>query len=176
MQIHQEKNWLMENFKVIGAKQGMFSHGYHISDTQSRLEDWRNFKKACQEKGIETFVRGEQDAEWETYGWSTQNKAQGLYWSGIFATHCGVDMWNLPERAALYEDAVNFFNRHAAQHDPATATAAFCALRKGLDASNTQAYPESTFGPAERNNIDRYLKIAEAFKGFGAMQGDPEKP
>jgi len=171
----QEKIWLMDNFKVIGAKQGMFSHGYHISETQGRLEDWRNFKKACQERGIETFVRGEQDAEWETYGWSTQNKAQGLYWSGIFATHCGVDMWNLPERAALYEDAVIFFNRYAAQHDPAKASAAFCALRKGLDASNTQAYPESTFGPGDRKNIDRYLKIADAYKEFGAMQGDPEK-
>jgi hypothetical protein len=171
----EEKQWLMDNFTVIGAKQGMFSHGYHISDTQKRLEDWKKFKSDCKERGIETFVRGEQDAEWETYGWSTQNKAQGLYWSGIFALNCGVDMWNLPTKAALYDDAVIFFNRHAAQHEPAEAKAAFCALRKGLDASNTTAYPESVYGPATRSNIDRYLKIADAYKMYGAMQGDPEK-
>jgi hypothetical protein len=86
-------------------------------------------------------------------------------------------MWNLPTEAAspTYKEASIFFNRHANQHDPATAAAAFCALRKGLDASNTQAYPEDVFGPADRKNIDRYLKIAEAYSQYGAIQGDPDK-
>jgi hypothetical protein len=173
-----ETNWLIANFKVIGVKQGMFSHGYHISETQDRLNDWKDFTDICKERNVGYFVRGEQDGEWETYGWSTQNKAQGLYWSAIFATHCGVDMWNLPNDACKaydYADAVKFFNRHAAQHDPATANGAFCALRQGLDASNELAYPENIFGPAKKNNINRYINIAEVFKVFGAIQGDPDK-
>jgi hypothetical protein len=174
----QENNWLLDNFSVIGAKQGMFSHGYHISETQDRIENWKKFTQTCKERDIKYFVRGEQDGEWETYGWSTKNKASGLYWSAIFATHCGVDMWNMPNGACKgydYQDAVKFFNRHAAQHDPVTALGAFCALRKGLDAANTVVYPESVFGAAERKNIDRYLNIADAFKEYGAIQGDPEK-
>lgn len=171
-------NWIFQNLKVIGVKQGMWSHGYHISDTQDRLENWKTFTDRCKELGIEYFTRGEQDKEWETYGWSTQNPEQAFYWSAIFATHCGLDMWNLPPEACKgydFQDAIKFFNRHAFQHDPATASTAFCALRKGLDASNTNAYPENIFGTANKRNIARYLNIAEAYKDFGAMQGDPEK-
>jgi len=38
-----EYDWLLRNLDTIGLKNGMFSHGYHISDTQQRLEQWRRF-------------------------------------------------------------------------------------------------------------------------------------
>jgi hypothetical protein len=112
------------------------------------------------------------------YGWSTKNPAQAFYWSSIFATHCGIDMWNVPAEAAegrRFEKALNFFNKYAGQHNPATATSAFCALQKGLDASDTITYPASKYGKAVKTNINRYIKIAEDFKEFGAILGDPEK-
>lgn len=171
-------NWLLENLPVIGLKNGMFSHGYHISDTKTRIENWENFKKDVYAHGMEFFSRGEQDKEWEVYGWSTQNPEQAFYWTGIFATHCGLDMWNVPAKASEgyhYQDAINFFNKYAGHQDPASAPAAFCALRKGLDASDTLAYPEEQFGVAQKNNIDRYLSIASAYSDQGAFQGDPEK-
>ena len=171
-------NWLLENLPVIGLKNGMFSHGYHISDTRARIENWENFKKDVYAHGMEFFSRGEQDKEWEVYGWSTQNPEQAFYWTGIFATHCGLDMWNVPAKASEgyhYQDAINFFNKYAGHQDPASAPAAFCALRKGLDASDTLAYPEEQFGVAQKNNIDRYLSIASAYSEQGAFQGDPEK-
>jgi hypothetical protein len=174
----KQYEWLKNNFPVIGLKNGMFSHGYMISDTKQRIQNWKNFTTEVKSLGKEFFSRGEQDGEWAVYGWSTKNREQGLYWSAIFATHCGLDMWNLPTKACLgyhYQDAINFFNKYAGQHEPATARAAFCALSKGLDAMDTIAYPENQFGAAKRSNVDRYLKIVEAFKDHGAMQGDPQK-
>ena len=174
----RQYQWLLENLPVIGLKNGMFSHGYHISETKQRIENWENFKEDVQAHGMEFFSRGEQDGEWAVYGWSTQNTEQAFYWTGIFATHCGIDMWNVPAEACAgyhYQDAINFFNTYAGHHDPSTAPAAFCALRKGLDASDTLAYPQSLYGKAEKKNIDRYMKIAEAYSREGAFQGDPEK-
>lgn len=170
--------WLKNNLSVIGLKNGMFSHGYHISETKQRLHEWRSFRNEIEAGGKEFFSRGEQDGEMFVYGWSTQNIEQGLYWSAIFATHCGLDMWNVPYPACQgtqYQDAFNFFNKYAGQHDPAKANSAFCALRRGLDAMDTVTYPESTYGSAVRSNQDRYMKIMEEHKMFGAMQGDPKK-
>jgi len=173
-----EYNWVMTKLDTIGLKNGMFSHGYHISDTQQRLANWRGFVSEVTSAGKTFFSRGEQDAEWQICGWSKRNPAQALYWSALFATHCGLDMWNLPTEVCqgqAYAPAIRFFNRYAAQHDAATSSHAFCALRRGLDASDIQAFPESAYGKAKKSNTERYLKIAAAFSSYGAMQGDPDK-
>lgn len=156
----------------------MFSHGYHISDTKQRVSNWRQFTSDVKAAGKEFFSRGEQGAEYKTYGSSTQNISQGLYWSAIFATYCGLDMWNVPWEASAgyqHEEALNFFNRYASHHKASSSPVAFCALRKGLDASDTYAYPVIVYGEANKKNIDRYLKIANAYSKYGAIQGDPPK-
>ncbi len=173
-----EYDYLLKHMGIIGLKNGMFSHGYHISDTQSRLERWNRFKQQVLAQGKGFFSRGEMDGEWKICGWSKKNPEQALYWSAIFATHCGLDMWNIPSEACVgfkYKDAIRFFNKYAGKHDPATAPGAFCALRKGLDASDTTAYPETRFGKATKKNVSRYIKIAAAYKKWGAYQGDPDK-
>ena len=173
-----EYNWVMMHLDAIGLKNGMFSHGYHISGTQERLANWQSFVSDVLAADKTFFSRGEQDAEWQVCGWSSRNPRQALYWSAIFATHCGLDMWNLPAEACqgqTYGAAINFFNRYAAHHDPAASPAAFCALRKGLDASDTEVYPVAVYGKAVKSNASRYVKIAKAFSAFGAMQGDPDK-
>ena len=173
-----QHEWLMENLDVIGCKQGMFSHGYHISDTIDRLAGWRRFVDEAERAGKQVFVRGEQDAEWQVCGWSRQNPLEGLYWSALFATHCGIDLWNVPSDACQgdrYARALRFFNKYAGRRDPTTAPSAFCALRQGLNAADAEAFPEDRFGEANKRNIDRYLEIAEAFADRGARQGDPEK-
>jgi hypothetical protein len=174
----KEYNWLINNFPVIGLKHGMFSHGYDISDTKKRLNYWNEFNKKNAEKGIETFARGEQDGEWAVYGWHTKNSALAFYWSGIFASYCGIDMWNIPTKAAIgltHKDGLGFFNKYAGQRNPKTAKVAFCAFRKGLNAADKETYPESVYGVCDRKNVDRYVKIAAAFSQFGAYQGDSEK-
>jgi hypothetical protein len=174
----EEYEWLLKNLQAVGLKNGMFSHGYHISFGKTRLANWNDFKRKLAEKNRQFFSRGEQDKEWEVYGWSTQNPEKGFYWSAIYATHNGLSMWNVPSKASKgvrMKDAMAFFNRYANEHNPETANAAFCALRKGLDASDVINYPEDKYGKAEMDNVSRYLKIAETFKAYGAKQGDPEK-
>ncbi|MBT3202293.1 MAG: hypothetical protein HN350_20530, partial [Phycisphaerales bacterium] len=173
-----EHQWLLKNFDVIGCKFGMFSHGYHISDMQTRLERWRPFVARARAAGKSVFVRGEQDQEWKICGWSKQNPAQAFYWSALYGLHCGLDIWNIPSDAFTKADlkpAIKIFTRYAGKHDPSAAKSAFCALRGGLDVSDKVAYPEAKFGKAHRRNAERYLKIVAAFAHRGAMQGDPDK-
>ena len=174
----EEYDWLLTNTQAVGLKNGMFSHGYHISFGKTRLDNWNEFKSALKENNRQFFSRGEQDGEWKIYGWSTNNPEQGFYWSAIYASHNGLSMWNVPWDASKGErmkDAMAFFNRYANEQTPETAKAAFCAMRKGLDASDIVNYPEEQYGKAEMQNISRYLNIAEAYKQYGAIQRDPEK-
>lgn len=171
-----EHEWLMKNLDAIGCKQGMFSHGYHISETVDRLARWRQFAAQAERAGKEVFTRGEQDGEWKVCPWSSRNPLQALYWSAIFATHCGLDMWNVPAEACVgrtYAPALRLFNKYAHKRDAASAPAAFCALRRGLDAADVKAFPEKRFGKARKSNVQRYVKIARAFAARGAYQGDP---
>lgn len=65
-----------------------------------------------------------------------------------------------------------FFNKYAGQIFPATATDAFCALHKGLDAADTNAFPEAKFGKATTKNVDRMEKIRAAYSKYGAKNDD----
>jgi hypothetical protein len=173
-----EQEWLIRNFSVIGCKQGMFSHGYHISDAQTRITRWREFAARARQAGRTVFTRGEQDQEWKVCGWSKQNPPQAFYWSALFGLHCGLDIWNIPSdalRGAKIKNAVEIFTRYAGKYEPSTAPSAFCALRGGLDASDKTAFPEAKFGKARRRNPERYIKIAAHFASRGAKQGDPPK-
>jgi hypothetical protein len=174
----KENAWLLAHWKQIGLKQGMFSHGYIVSGTTDRVAEFNAFKAQARQQGAFVFTRGEQDKEWQTYGWSTKNPQQAFYWSGLFALQCGIDTWQVPQEALNLpgmEPVVQIFNRYAGRYDPRTAPGAFCALARGLDVSDTVAFPESQFGPARKNNRERYLAIAAAFASHGARMGDLDK-
>ncbi len=162
----EENAWLLDHCDLFGLKQGMFSHGYLVSESQTRLTNW------------EMFRAGEQDGEWKVCGWSRQNPPQAFYWSALFALHNKLDLWNVPSDALATQpigEAVRLFDRYAGYNEPSGSPVAFCALRRGLDAADTNRFPESEFGPAKKNNRARYLAIAQAFAGLGARQGDPDK-
>ena len=134
----------------------------------------------AKKRGVPVLTRGEMDGEMFVYSWSTRNIPQALYWSGLFATHCRIDIWNIPVEAL--KDKANapalwFFNRYAGLHDPATSPRAFCALRDGLDASDFDRFPVSEFGgrKGRKGDLDRYLQIAKAYADYGARMDDPEK-
>ena len=175
----EQYDWMLEKLpKTLGLKNGMFSHGYHISDAQERLANYNEFREDVESKGKILFSRGEQDAEWKTYGWSTQNSAQAFYWSALYATHCGLSLWNIHLEACHREEhfpAFILFNRYANQVHPQTADYAFCALRRGLDASDTLSFPEAVYGEATKANTERYINITKAFESHGAQMGDPDK-
>jgi hypothetical protein len=176
----RESQWLLENMDVIALKQGMFSHGFQVSDNGARLALLDAVESAAKKRGKPVLTRGEMDGELFAMGWSKRNIPQALYWSGIFATHCRLDIWNVPYQAL--KDRANwpacaFFNKYAGHKDPATAPAAFCALRDGLDASDFNRFPAAVFGgkPGQKKEVDRYLRITKAYAIYGARMADPEK-
>lgn len=170
------RSWMLDELpKAIGVKNGMFTHGYQISEAQERLALHFQLKEQAAAKGKVFFARGEMDAEMNEKGWITQNKKQGLYWSGIYATHCGISMWNIIQDAVKgneYKDAMNFFNKYAGQFNPEDAKGAFIAFYRGLDASDVSAFPVSTYGIAEKSNTQRYINICNAFSQYGANMAD----
>jgi hypothetical protein len=175
-----ETEWLLGHMDVIALKQGMFSHGFQVSDNGARLALLKAVEVAAKKRGKPVLTRGEMDGELFEMGWSKHNIPQALYWSGIFATHCRLDIWNVPHQAL--KDRANwpacvFFNKYAGHKDPATAPAAFCALRDGLDASDFNRFPAAVFGgkPGQKKEVARYLRIAETYAAYGARMADPEK-
>ncbi len=176
----REYQWMLDHMDVIGLKLGMFSHGYQVSDNTRRLARFDALTAEARKRGKPVLTRGEMDAELFVMGWSKQNIPQALYWSGIFATHCRLDVWNIPAKALLDESngpAFRLFNKYAGRTDPATASFAFCALRDGLDASDFGRFPAEEFGgkPEEKGHLERYLNIAKAYAKYGARMDDPEK-
>lgn len=176
----EDMEWMFENMNVISLKHGMFSHGYHVSDNVKRLKKFEAIEEEAKKRGIPVLTRGEMDREMFTYAWSTRNIPQALYWSGLFATHCQLDVWNIPSKALKSEanfPAFTFFNRYAGFHDASNSPRAFCALRDGLDASDFKRFPASEFGGREgkKQEVERYLKIARAYAQYGARMDDPEK-
>ena len=177
--IHEnEFAWCRKNLPSIGSKQALFCEYYQHSGSRSRLAMLERQRKEILDSGGSYFTRGEYDAQWKIFGWSQRNPEQALYWTAICAANAGLDVWQVHYEALQLdkaEKAVRFFNRYAGKHDPQSASAAFCALRRGLDASDINAFPEAAFGKARRSNRDRYGRIAAAFRKQGAYQGDPGK-
>jgi hypothetical protein len=97
-----------------------------------------------------------------------------FYWTTLCALHGGLNIWELTGSAREwcrdhdYWDFAHFFNKYAGQTRSPAASGAFCALREGLDAADTEKFPQSTFGEARRDNAQRYLAICAAHAARGA--------
>jgi hypothetical protein len=97
-----------------------------------------------------------------------------MYWFAMNALNGGQSIWDVQAKAVEaskeqgFDYAFHFFNRYAGQIYPKTATDAFCSLHKGLDVADTNAYPESEFGAATRQNRARMQKICDTFARYGA--------
>ncbi len=171
------RQWMLAELDVIGVKQGMSSHGYQISDAQERVAAHKAFKQQAEAADKVFFARGEMDGEMHEFAWITQNKTQGLYWSAIYATHCGLNHWNMPQddcKLSIHNNAFNFFNKHATHFNQGPSDYAFCAFYRGLDASDTQEFPVSQYGSASKSNQQRYVNICNAYSQYGANMADPE--
>lgn len=172
-------NWIVNNLPAFATKQGMFSHGFHVSENIQRLEAYNSKKQSAYAAGKEVLSRGEMDAEMTTYEWSTRNIPQSLYWSALMASHCMLDVWNVIYGQLKVEanwPALEFFNKYAGFHHANRSPRVFCALRDGLNAADFDRFPAAVYGgtPGDKRYIQRYLNIQEAYAGYGAVQEDPE--
>jgi len=159
----------------IGAKVGALSRGHHLSGERSTVATWHRY--LIDPKGLTIFGRSEMDQTWRKQ-WYQLNVPLNFYWAALNALNNGQSVWDVSKSAIKaskkqgFDYSFYFFNRYAGQIYPKTATDAFCALHKGLDAADTEAYPEAKFGQASKGNVDRMLKICSEFSKYGASVDD----
>jgi hypothetical protein len=100
----------------------------------------------------------------------------------LSALHSGLTMWNIAvsavewHRAEKYWEDFEFFNKYAGQTRGAEATGAFCALREGLDTSDTNKFPVTIYGGASGTGKERFkeraVKIVASRAALGAKIDD----
>ena len=176
---HEEEwKWVTTHIKGgFGIKNGALSRGHHLAGERGLVDQWIPF--LIDPKGLTLFRRSEMDQTWRK-SWYQLNVPLNFYWGAVNALNGGQSVWDVTKSAMEackeqgFDYSFYFFNRYAGQIYPETATDAFCALHKGLDAADTKAYPETKFGEATPKNLDRMLKICAAFSKDGASADDQE--
>jgi hypothetical protein len=172
----KEWEWVMANAKGgVGIKIAGSGRGHHLSGERTKITTWQ--PRLIGTQGTPLFARSEMDQTWQR-AWYQLNLPLSFYWGALTGLQGGQSIWDISTSAmeACQEQGFDysfyFFNRYAGQIQPHTATDAFCALHKGLDAADTKAYPEVEFGPARKDNVDRMLKICAAYSKYGAVVDD----
>ncbi|WP_155810460.1 T9SS type A sorting domain-containing protein [Polaribacter sp. Hel_I_88] len=159
-----------------GIKGGFGNRGHHLVGERSWAEKWTPY--LVNPKGLKLFSASEMDQSWNMPIFNI-NTELGFYWSALGAMYSGLSSMNVSKTAILYaydheeiRDIFKMYNKYSKQVFPKTATTVVSVFHEGLDASNVEKFPESTYGNARRLNVERYKKIAEAYKDRGAAMGD----
>lgn len=172
----EEWNWATTHLTDgFGIKNGALSRGHHLSGERSAMSDFLPYLVAPQ--GLTLFRRSEMDQSW-TRPFFQLNVPLNFYWGAVNALNSGQSVWDVTKVAIRvskeqgFDYSFHFFNKYAGQIYPATATDAFCALHKGLDAADTVAYPDAKYGRASQGNAERMEKIRAAYAKYGAANDD----
>jgi subtilisin-like proprotein convertase family protein len=166
-------DWILEKVKGgFGIKHGGQLRGYHLTESESNVTV---FKPLAVDSDFKFFSRNEMDQTWQ-YPYFSLNRPLSMYWAALEQLNVGMSVWDWGgtslEGASAngLTFAGEFFNKWAAELDPATAGGGFCVFHDGLDSSDTSRFPEATAygGNAYKNNTLRYQKICELHAGQGA--------
>ncbi|MBX7211171.1 MAG: hypothetical protein K1X78_22890 [Verrucomicrobiaceae bacterium] len=172
----EEWKWVTENAHGgVAIKLAGSARGHHLSGERTKIETWQH--RLIATEGTPLFARSEMDQTW-TRAMYAVNLPLNFYWGAVTGLQNGQSIWDISSGAMEaskemgFDYSFYFFNRYAGQIDPKTATDAFCALHKGLDAADTKAYPESKFGQATKQNSERMINICAAYSKYGATVDD----
>ncbi|MEI6537420.1 MAG: hypothetical protein WCN98_18900, partial [Verrucomicrobiaceae bacterium] len=172
----EEWKWVTDNAKGgVGIKIAGSGRGHHLSGERTKIETWQPRLIAAQ--GTPLFARSEMDQTWQRAMYYV-NRPLNFYWGALTGLQSGQSIWDITSSAMEackeqgFDYSFYFFNRYAGQINPKTATDAFCALHKGLDAADTKAYPEAKYGNASSKNIERMEKIVADYAKYGAAVDD----
>ena len=174
----EEWNWVMKNAQGgVGIKIAGSARGHHLSEEKTKIEMWQ--PRLIAAEGTPLFARSEMDQTWQRAMFWV-NLPLSYYWAALTGLQNGQSIWDISSgsiqacKSMGFDYSFYFFNKYAGQIYPKTATDAFCALHKGLDAADTKAYPEDKFGKASRGNVDRMMNICAAFAKYGAAVDDKD--
>jgi hypothetical protein len=173
--IHTEDvAWGLEQYPGIVLKQGVASHFYHSNESRSKCDNYAPWMTPDNPAGRPVYCRGEGETMKERE-WFMKDPIRNMYWSAIYALHCGLDIWNVPDH--ILDDPewhmpLDFFNKYAGEKYPRTSPVAFCAMKDELNADDIVRFPEDKYGKANKDNTDRVLKICADFADHGAVVED----
>jgi len=175
------------------VKQGFASHWYHPNGSRSKLKNFAPFNTDDNILNRPVFCRGEGEVWRPSQKWLEENNVQytfaspaqkrwfqkdslqNIYWSALYALHCGVDIWNLPEfvlENPKWYMALDMFEKYAGRKYPSRSPVAFCAMKDELNADDISRFPEDQYGKANNKNKQRVLNICAEFADHGAIVED----
>jgi len=172
-------DWILANVKGgFGIKHGGQLRGYHLTESESNVAV---FKPLAVDSDFKFFSRNEMDQTWQ-YPYFSLNRPMSMYWAALEQLNVGMSVWDWSgscmENASAqgFAFTAEFFNKWAAELEPATAGGAFCFFHDGLDSADTSRFPETdTYGgSANKGNTNRYVKICEQYASQGAAMDHVE--
>ena len=182
-----EWNWILANVKGgFGIKHGGQMRGHHLSESESNVTV---YKPLAVDSDFKFFSRNEMDQTW-TKPYFRLNVPLNMYWAALEQLNVGMSIWDWSGTAMENADGTlkqffgngnfiftaEFFNKWAAELDPATAGGGFCVFHEGLDSYNTEKFPTGSgpgqYGSASWGNTARYTAICEAYAAQGAQMDD----
>ena len=177
-----EYQWINDNVDYLGRKGSVLPRGYHLTEMREFIDKLRPYPLDPEKSFI--LTRAEMDQTWK-HPYFQLNLPMNLYWGMLNALHGGLCVWDVSEdlldrkkndRLDEIIPTFKFFNKYAGGLFPESAKGAFIAFHKGLDSSDTEAYPVEEFGGANddlnKKNTERYKAICKKYKKFGAKMDD----
>jgi hypothetical protein len=175
-QFQIEQGWVMTNVTSgFGAKYGGQVRGHHLSESRNVPD---SFKALSMDTPFRFFSANEMDQTWTKFYFQL-NVPLSMYWCAVEQLNAGLTIWDWSgsalEGAAAngFEFTAGFFNKWAAELDPATAGGGFCIFHEGLDSADTNKFSAAAYGsPVIKGNTARYTAICAAYAGQGAQMDD----
>lgn len=172
-------DWIINNIgSGFGIKEGALVRGHHLTYERNVVETWKPY--LIDPQGLALFNRSEMDQTWKKPFYQL-NQDLGFYWGILNGLNQGLSVNDISTSAlreivnnTTVQNTYRFFNKYADQIYPENSKRAFIALHEGLDASDTQKFPESKYGTASRGNESRYAAICNdpVYAARGARMDD----
>lgn len=173
--------WVRDNYDAQFRKQqftpaiGYMAVNEKDQDTEQRPHFY-GVGSPLRWSGNAEFIRGEHnDAKWARTPMAKLAKKWHFYWTAISSVDRGIDAWETKWAwlsSGDYTEAYEFSYRYSYYKKAATSPYAFVALRDVLDYSDTDRFPEATYGAATRSNTTRINTILSEYSSYGAANGD----
>lgn len=169
-----QMNWLLQNCPNGWIKCGTIGKGFQLNDEKSKYT-WLYPLLNNQQQGEYIRSRSELQLNPSAISWWSEYKYRNMFALMTYCIYWGLD-WSSQSPGQIidnkYDEAFEFYNKYAGQKNASTATNAMCALRDGLDASDTIRFPTSIYGALNRYDTMRYRNIANKYAKYGVRLED----
>ena len=179
-QAEKTYTWFNDNLQKPWFSTSFLTHGYALNNDKTAFS-WLGKDILWRKKNNETpLPYTYSDYSWDSdkYNLYKQYIVWNIYWQCLYNLHWGGHFLDLENSLIEYgnenvhKQVLEFYNFYAGQKEKLDAPGAFCALRDGLDAADTQRFPTNKYGKLS-DRIGRAEKIRRQFSDKGCIQGDP---